>query len=74
MLCSSLKLYLCVLSVYASGVDDDEAAQITIEYTTDMQACFESWLQNPDIGFGDYFGRKNDNKIKDEIKVCKYAI
>ena len=70
MLYSSLKLYLCTLSTYASEVGSD-AKQIISEHVTDLQAYLIGWLQRPDIGFGVSFGGKND-KIRDEIKVCAY--
>ena len=69
----SLKLYLYSLSAYASGVGN-EAEPIIIEFIKDAQAYLVSWLAQPEVDFGSYFGGKNGSKIKDEIKVCKYTI
>lgn len=68
----SLKLYLYALNSYASRVDD-EAEQIITSYINDVQACLMAWLRRPDFGFGNHFGGKNANKIKDEVKVCEYC-
>ena len=72
VLYSSLNLYLCALSTYASEVGSD-AKQIISEHVTDLQAYLIGWLQRPDIGFGGSFGGKNDSKIRDEIKVCVHV-
>jgi len=32
------------------------------------------WLHRPDIGYGANFGGRNSSKLKDEIKVCGYAV
>ena len=72
MLYYSLNLYLYALNYYASRVAD-EAEQIIANYINDVQACLNGWLRRPDIGFGNHFGGKNANKIKDEIKVCEYC-
>ena len=73
-LCFSLKLYLYALSAYASGAGDDEVEQIISKYIEDAQMYLIGWLNRPDVDFGNYFGGKNCNKIKDEIKVCEYTI
>ena len=69
----SLKLYLYALSYYTSGVGD-EAKQIVTNYINDVQAYLVGWLCRHDIGFGNKFGGKNGNKIKDEVKVCKLQL
>ena len=67
----SLKFYLYALNSYVSGVGD-EAKRIITDYINDAHAYFVRWLYRTDIGFGRKLGIKNDKKIKDEVKVCKY--
>ena len=68
----SLKFYLYALNNYASGVGD-EAKQIITDYINDAHTYLLRWLHRADIGFGHKLGGKKGNKIKDEVKVCKYT-
>ena len=69
----SLKLYLYALSYYTSGMDDG-AEQIIAECISKAKDYLIEWLHRPDIGYGANFGGNNSNKLKDEIKVCGFAI
>ena len=68
-----LKLYLYALSYYTSGVGGDEARYAIANHINDVQVYLLGWLQKSDVSFGDYFGGKGGNKIKDEIKVRTYV-
>lgn len=68
----SLKFYLYALNNYAPGVGD-EAKQIITDHISDAHTCLLGWLRRTDIGFGHKLGGKNGNKIKEEVKVCKYT-
>ena len=68
----ALKFYLYALNNYASGVGN-EAKQIISDHINDAQAYLRGWLRRPDVGFGYKLGGKNGNKIKEEVKVCKYT-
>ena len=69
----SLKLYLYALSYYTSGLDDG-AEQIIAECVGKVKGYLIEWLHRPDIGYGANFGGNNSSKLKDEIKVCGYAV
>ena len=71
MLRLSIKLYLYTLSAYTSGTSKETTDFIT-EYLCNVETYLVTWLHKSDVDLGDHFGGKTGNKLKDEIKVCKY--
>lgn len=59
---------LCFVAL--SGYITSETEKTVSTYITDVQKTFIAWFKNPSTGFEDYFGGKNGNNIKNEIKVC----
>ena len=70
----SIKLYLYTLSGYTSGTSNQETTNYITTWIRNIPTYLVVWLQRPDVDFGDQFGGKTDNKIKDEIKICEHTI
>ena len=62
----AIKLYFVALSAYMTS----ERGENVSSYINDAQTTFIAWFKNPSTGFEDYFGGKNGDNIKNEIKVC----